>query len=90
MDFNKVIKTVIGIYVIFIQYIDYTCKYIYRLNMYKKPLLLMQYTALRSILSTYIDPEDVYKGSLILFCSEYVIIMSILPIVIKLVYTAVD
>ena len=59
------------------QYIDYTYKYIYRLN--KKPLILMQYTALRSILSTYIDPEDVYRGSLILFCSEYVVIMSIFP-----------
>ena len=81
---------VIGIYVIFIQYIDYTYKYIYRLNMYKKPLILMQYTVLRSILSTYIEPEDVYKGLWILSCSEYVIIMSILPIVIKLVYTAVD
>ena len=75
MDFNKVIKTVIGIYVIFIQYIDYTYKYIYRLNMYKKPLILIQYTPLRSILSTYIDPENVYKGLLILFCSEYVIVM---------------
>ena len=48
------------------------------------------YTVLRSILSTYIEPEDVYKGLWILSCSEYVTIMSILPIVIKLVYTAVD
>ena len=55
--------------------------YVYKFNMY---------TVLRSILSTYIEPEDVYKGLWILSCSEYVIIMSILPIVIKLVYTAVD
>ena len=63
MDFNKVIKTVIGIYVIFIQYIDYTYKYVYKLHMYKKPLIIMQYTVLRSILFSYVEPEDVYQGS---------------------------
>ena len=63
MDLNKVIKTVIGIYVIFIQYIDYTYKYVYKFHMYKKPLILMQYTVLRSILFSYVEPEDVYQGS---------------------------
>ena len=48
---------------IFIQYIDYTYKYVYKLHMYKKPLILMQYTVLRSILFSYVEPEDVYQGS---------------------------